>query len=126
MNGGRRQRIAIASPDPALAARVTHVLSEAGHEVALVTDSPFDAMEAAFSRGIDILVVDQVLDRLSGSEVARMVASGESAASVILLRGTEPGPAGEAGVLDPDRPDFDAELTTAIDRTVQARSRPGA
>jgi len=56
---------------------VTHSLTEAGHEVVLVTDSPFDAMEAAFSRAVEVLVLDQDLARLSGSAVAEMVASAE-------------------------------------------------
>jgi CheY-like chemotaxis protein len=111
-----RLRVAVASPDPGLAARATHVLSGAGYEVAVVTDSPFDAMEAAFSRVVDVLVLDQDLARLSGSAVADLVASGESAVAIVLLRGRASPPTDGRPELDPAEAGFDAALAEAVAR----------
>src|SRR5204862_7834900 len=101
-----RRRVAVASPDPALAARVTDALTAVGHDVVLVGDSPFDAMEAAFSRTVEVCVLDQELARLSGSAVAEMIASAESAVKVVLLQRRhpeQPGPAEGPPVLDPEK-----------------------
>ncbi|MFL5798095.1 MAG: hypothetical protein ACJ77A_09200 [Actinomycetota bacterium] len=112
-----RRRVAVASPDPTLAARVTHALTAAGHDVVLVGDSPFDAMEAAFSRTVEVLVLDQELARLSGSAVAEMIASAESAVKVVLLERRhpeEPGLGEGPPVLDPEEPGFEAALGLAV------------
>src|SRR6478672_5090804 len=80
-----RRRVAVATPDPALTARVAAVVVGAGHEVELATDSPFDAMEAAFSRSIEVLVLDQQLQRLAGTEIAALVRSVGASVTVVVL-----------------------------------------
>ena len=126
MSGAPRRRIAIASSDPGLAARATHVLAGTGFEVAMVTDSPFDAMEAAFSRTVDVLVLDQDLPRLSGSTVADLVASGESSVAVVLINERSSTPAEKRPGLDPADAGFDAGLVDAVARALGSRSRRGA
>jgi hypothetical protein len=55
-----RRRVAVATPDPALTARVAAVVVGAGHEVELATDSPFDAMlhRGELAGADDLLVLD--------------------------------------------------------------------
>ena len=111
-----RLRVAVATPSPALAARIAMVITEAGHEAALVSHSPFDAMEAAFSRAVEVLILDQELQRLTGSEIATVVRTVGAAVSVVVLHRGELASADDLLVLDPTRPGFDGALANVLDR----------
>jgi DNA-binding response OmpR family regulator len=110
----RRLRVAVATPDPALTARVAGVVLQAGHDVELATGSPFDAMEAAFSRSIEVLVIDQQLQRLAGTEIASLVRSVGAGVTVVVLHRGELATADDLLVLDPTRPGFEAALANVL------------
>jgi DNA-binding response OmpR family regulator len=120
----RRLRVAVATPDPELAARTVLAATEAGHEVAVVTEDPVDAMEAAFSRAVDVLVLDQELHRLSGVEIASVVRSVGTAVSVVVLHRGELATADDLLVLDPTRPGFEAALANVLDRLQRPAGAP--
>jgi hypothetical protein len=111
----RRLRVAVATPSPELAARIALVVTEAGHEAALVSHSPFDVMEAAFTRSVEVLVLDQDLERLSGSEIATVVRTVGTAVSVVVLHRGELADADEPLVLDPTGAGFEGALTNILD-----------
>jgi hypothetical protein len=112
----RQLRVAIASPDPELTARVADVVRVAGHDVTVATDTPFDAMEAAFSRSVEVLVLDQELQRLTATEVAGVVRSVGSTITVVVLHRGELAAADDLLVLDPTRPGFEQALASVLDR----------
>jgi hypothetical protein len=66
---------------------------------------------------IDVLVLDENLAPLSGTEVAEMAASAGAGVSVVLLRRGGPGPAEAWPVLDPIDPAFDAPLSGLLEGT---------
>jgi DNA-binding response OmpR family regulator len=106
----------VATPDAALTARVAQAVARAGHDVALTTDSPFDAMEAAFSRSVDVLVLDQELQRLAGSELAAVVRAVGASVTVVVLHRGELASADDLLVLDPTRPGFEGALMNVLER----------
>ncbi len=116
----RRLRVAVATPDPALTARIAAIVVGAGHDVAVASDSPFDAMEAAFSRSIEVLILDQQLQRVAGTEIAALVRSVGTAVTVVVLHRGELASAGDLLVLDPTRPGFEAALTNVLATPVSA------
>jgi hypothetical protein len=111
----RRLRVAVASPSPELAARIALVVTEAGHEAALVSNSPFDVMEAAFTRSVEVLVLDEELERLTGSEIATVVRAVGTTVSVVVLHRGELAGAADLLVLDPTRPGFEGALANVLD-----------
>jgi DNA-binding response OmpR family regulator len=120
----RRLQVAVATPDPELTARIAGAIGRAGHDVTLETDSPFDAMEAAFSHSIEVLVIDQEFRRLGGSQVAEVIRSvGTSVAVVVLHRG-ELATADDLLVLDPARPGFEEALANILERFVGRPAEP--
>jgi hypothetical protein len=120
----RTLRVGVATPDPQLAARITLVVTDAGHEMVLVSHSPFDAMEAAFSRSVEVLLLDQELQRLTGSEIATVVRSVGTTASVVVLHRGELASADDLLVLDPTRPGFDDALTNVLGRLANTAGAP--
>jgi CheY-like chemotaxis protein len=111
----RRLRVAVASPDPALTERVAGLVRTAGHEVTLATDSRVDAMEAAFSHSVEVLVLDHELERPAGLEIAGVVRSLGSAVAVVVLHRGELAADDDILTLDPDRPGFHDALGNALD-----------
>jgi hypothetical protein len=68
---------------------------------------------------VEALVLDEDLARLAGSAVAELIASAESAVTVVLLqrppRRESALPAGQP-LLDPEEPGFEAALAGAVGR----------
>jgi len=120
----RRLRVAIAIPDPALSAQVADVIRRAGHDVTVAAEAPIDAMEAAFSRSVEVLVLDQRLQRLAATDIADLVRSVGSAVTVVVLHHGELAADDDLFVLDPTGPGFDAELTDILDRTAGVAAGP--
>ena len=119
-----RRRVAVATPDPALTARVAAVVVGAGHEVELATDSPVDAMEAAFSRSIDVLILDQQLQRMAGTEIAALVRSVGASVTVVVLHRGELAAADDLLMLDPTRPGFETALANVLQTPPTATAAP--
>jgi PleD family two-component response regulator len=119
-----RRRVAVATPDPGLTARVAAIVVGAGHEVELATDSPFDAMEAAFSRSIEVLVLDQQLQRVAGTEIAALVRSVGASVTVVVLHRGELAAADDLLVLDPTRPGFEDALANVLQAPPTATAVP--
>jgi len=111
----RRLRVAVATPDPALTAHVADVIRRAGHDVTVAADAPLDAMEAAFSRSVEVLVLDQQLRRLPATDIADLVRSVGTSVTVVVLHRGELAAGGDL-VLDPTGPGFDDALTDALGR----------
>jgi len=109
-----RLRVAVATADPALAVRIAGVVEASGHEVAVATASPYDAMEAAFSRQVEVLVLDQQLQRLPAAEVASLVHSVGTDVMVVVLRGGETAIGDDLRILDPAGPGFDSALAEVL------------
>ena len=86
-------------------------------------------VQPAFSRAVDVLVLDQELHRLSGVEIASVVRSVGTAVSVVVLHRGELATADDLLVLDPTRPGFEAALANVLDRLQRpagARTGPTA
>jgi DNA-binding response OmpR family regulator len=77
------QRILIAEDEPAILDAVSYTLRGEGFDVDGVEDGE-SALEAARSRPYDLMVLDLMLPKLSGSEVCRRLRS-ESALPIIML-----------------------------------------
>jgi hypothetical protein len=124
-----RLRVGVATPDAELGPRVAALAEAAGHDVVLVTDAPFDAMEAAFSKEVEVLILDQEIQRLAGTEIAALVRSVSSAVDVVVLHRGELASADDLLVLDPTRPGFDEALSNVLERLTQPsgerRTPPG-
>ena len=77
-------RVLLAEDDRRLAALLSQVLTEAGHDVVVHHDGD-SALCAALRGGVDVLLLDWMLHGLSGPEVVRAVRQDGGTAPALLL-----------------------------------------
>jgi len=118
-------RVAVGTPDPELAARVSGIVAGAGHEVAFEGHSSFDLLEACFAGEADLAVVDQSLPRVPGAEVAAVLGGLSRPIPAVVLHRGELGAADDLLVLDPTRPGFETALANVLANAAHSRGSGG-
>jgi DNA-binding response OmpR family regulator len=84
-------RILIAEDEPAMAALLQQGLSEENHTVSLAADGP-TAVEFARSYEFDAIVLDVMLPKLDGFEVARLLRAAHCQAPILMLTARDANP----------------------------------
>jgi len=102
---GRGRTVLLAEDEPALRALAQRVLSAAGYRL-IVAEDGYAALEAARAHqgGIDLLISDVVMPRLSGIELATILLTERPQMRVLLLSGYPQRAAPESAVLLDDVP----------------------
>jgi two-component SAPR family response regulator len=117
----RPLRIIVASPDEAVVARTASVLANRGHRVVKRSSASIDAMEACFEGTVDLAVMDEDLQGISGSRIAEVLLDLRSpVAAVVLDRGNAVDTHGPVLTIDPDSDRFEAALLNLVDSVTRA------
>jgi CheY-like chemotaxis protein len=118
----QKLRVVVASPDDALCARTSGLLTNRGHLVVKQCASAMEALEACFEEAVDLAIVDDELPSISGTHIAEILRDLRYPVStVVLTRGDGRSPEGEGHMLDPTRDGFEAALLNLADSLTPRR-----
>ena len=110
----RRLEAVIASPDEDVRTRVVQVLVSGGHAVVAETTTSVEALELCLERLVNVVVLDDQIHPVRGSEIARILTGLRPRLTAIVLSRVDLDEDGGLLALDPDRDGFEAALENAL------------
>ncbi|MBA1276068.1 MHYT domain-containing protein [Stutzerimonas azotifigens] len=115
-------RILVVDDDPLVLTNTVALLEDVGHQVASAADGQAALTELRGGNGFDILVTDQMMPGLTGTQLADIVAKERPELPVLLVSGFAELPEGSGRLQILAKPFTQASLMQAIGETI---GRPG-